>query len=137
MTETAKPSFEPGVAAAEGMIPLCIPEVRGREWEYIKECLDTNWLSSVGPFVDRFERMIARYVGRRFAIATASGTAALHVALLAGGVKPEDEVLVSTLTFIGPANAIRYVGAWPVFIDAEPLTWEMDVERLVEFIEQK
>jgi len=137
MTETAKPSFEPGVAAAEGMIPLCIPEVRGREWEYIKECLDTNWLSSVGPFVDRFERMIARYVGRRFAIATASGTAALHVALLAGGVKPEDEVLVSTLTFIGPANAIRYVGAWPVFIDAEPLTWEMDVERLVAFIEQK
>jgi perosamine synthetase len=136
MTEAIRQSSEPGLAAAGGVIPLCVPEVRGREWVYIKECLDTNWVSSVGPFVDRFERMIADYLGARFAVATTSGTAALHVSLLAAGVEPNDEVLVSTLTFIGPANAIRYAGAWPVFIDAEPLTWQMDVRRVVEFLEQ-
>jgi perosamine synthetase len=136
MTEAIRQSPGPGIGAAEGVIPLCVPEVRGREWEYIKECLDTNWVSSVGPFVDRFERRIADYVGTRFAVATTSGTAALHVSVLAAGVEPNDEVLVSTLTFIGPANAIRYAGAWPVFIDAESSTWQMDVHRVVEFLEQ-
>jgi perosamine synthetase len=136
MTEAIRQPFEPGAAAAEGVIPLCVPEVRGREWEYIKECLDTNWVSSVGPFVDRFERGIADYVGARFAVATTSGTAALHVSLLAAGVEPHDEVLVSTLAFIAPANAIRYVGAWPVFIDADSVTWQMDVHRVVEFLKQ-
>jgi perosamine synthetase len=136
MTQAIRRRLEPGVAAAEGIIPLCVPEIRGREWEYIKECLDTNWVSSVGPFVDRLERGIADYVGTRFAVATTSGTAALHVALLAAGIQPNDEVLVSTLTFISPANAIRYAGAWPVFIDAEPFSWQMDVHLVVEFLEQ-
>jgi perosamine synthetase len=136
MTEAIRQNLEASAAAVRGVIPLCVPEVRGREWEYVKECLDTNWVSSVGPFVDRFERGIANYVGARFAVATTSGTAALHVSLLAAGVEPNDEVLVSTLTFIGPANAIRYAGAWPVFIDAESLTWQMDVHRVVEFLRQ-
>jgi perosamine synthetase len=137
MTETIRQFFEPGVAIPGGAIPLCVPEVRGREWDYIKECLDTNWVSSVGPFVDRFENKIANYLGARFAVATTSGTAALHVSLLAAGIQPDDEVLVSTLSFIAPANAIRYVGAWPVFIDAEPSNWQMDVRWVVEFLEKE
>ena len=121
----------------EGSIPLCVPELRGREWDYIKECLDTNFVSSVGPFVDRFERDIAGYLGARHAVATVNGTAALHMALLVAGVRPEDEVLVSTLTFIAPANAIRYVGAWPVFIDAEPDHWQMDPALVADFLEHR
>ena len=104
-------------------IPLCEPYLRGNEWEYVKECLDTNWVSSAGSFVDRFESELAAYIGAKCAVATVNGTAALHIALLIAGVQPDDEVLVSTLTFIAPANAVRYVGAWPVFIDAEPNSW--------------
>ena len=77
--------FEPGAPPSEGTIPLCVPEVRGNEWKYIKECLDTNWVSSVGPFVDRFEQELAAYVGTKYAVATVNGTAALHVALLVAG----------------------------------------------------
>ena len=127
---------EPGAAPA-GFIPLCVPEIRGREWEYVKECLDTGWVSSVGSFVERFEREIAARAGAQYAVATASGTAALHVALLVAGVRPDDEVLVSTLTFIAPANAIRYAGAWPVFIDAEPAYWQMDPGKAAHFLERE
>ena len=116
-------------------IPLSVPDIRGNEWAYIKECLDTNWVSSAGSFVDRFERQTAEYVGRESAVATINGTAALHVSLLVAGVEPDDEVLVSTLTFIAPANAIRYVGAWPVFMDAEPLYWQMDPVKVRDFLE--
>lgn len=133
---TVTPS-EPGAPLPEGFIPLAVPELRGNEWRYIKECLDTNWVSSVGPFVDRFEHMVAEYVGTRYAVATVNGTAALHVALLVAGVQPDDEVLVSALTFIAPVNAIRYVGAWPVFMDAEPDYWQMDPQKVVEFLEHK
>jgi perosamine synthetase len=118
-------------------IPLAVPELRGNEWQYLKECLDTNFVSSVGPFVDRFERELAARVGTRFGVATASGTAALHTALLVAGVQPDDEVLVSTLTFIAPANAIRYVGAWPVFMDADPVYWQMDPEKVKDFLERE
>ena len=100
-------SFEPGSPTPEGIIPLSVPEIRGNEWRYIKECLDTNWVSSVGAFTDRFEQMLAAYVGAKHAVATVNGTAALHIALLVAGVQPDDEVLVSTLTFIAPANARR------------------------------
>jgi len=123
-------------SAVSSFIPLAVPEVRGNEWRYVKECLDTAWVSSVGPYVDRFEEMLAQQVGTKHAVATVNGTAALHIALLVAGVRPEDEVLVSTLTFIAPVNAIRYVGAWPVFIDAEPTYWQMDPARVVEFLER-
>ena len=118
-------------------IPLIEPEIRGNEWKYVQECLETGWVSSAGPFVDRFEHMVAHHCRCRHAIATVNGTSALHVALLVAGVKPEDEVLVSTLTFIAPVNAIRYVGAWPVFVDAEPGYWQMDPVRVVEFLEKE
>jgi perosamine synthetase len=134
MGEDTAATFEPGTRIA-GFIPLCVPEVRGREWDYIKECLDTGWVSSVGSYVDRFERELAARTGAGHAVATATGTAALHVSLLVAGVRPDDEVLVSTLTFIAPANAVRYAGAWPVFIDAEPGYWQIDPQRVVDFLE--
>jgi perosamine synthetase len=116
-------------------IPLCAPEIRGNEWRYVKECLDGGWVSSVGDYVVRFEKDLARFTGARFGVATSSGTAALHVALLVAGVEPEDEVIVSGLTFIAPANAVRYVGAWPVFIDADPDYWQMDSQKLRDFLQ--
>ncbi len=126
-------SFEPG-ARIDGVIPLCVPELRGNEWQYVKDCLDTGWVSSVGSYVTQFEELLAREIGVSHAVATVNGTAALHVALLCAGVEPNDEVLVSTLTFIAPANAIRYIGAFPVFIDAEPNFWQMDVKLVEEFL---
>ncbi len=118
-------------------IPLCGPELHGNEWEYVKDCLDSGWVSSVGSYVDRFEEMVARHVGANHAVATVNGTAALHTALLVAGVQPEDEVLVSTLTFIAPVNAIRYAGAWPVFIDAEPDYWQMDPNQIAHFLKNQ
>ncbi len=123
--------------AAPPSIPLFEPEIAGNEWQYVKECLDTGWVSSVGAFVDRFEAMIAERAGCRHGIATASGTAALHVALLVAGVEAGDEVIVSALTFIAPANAIRYVGAQPVFVDADPRYWQLDADRLEAFLETR
>lgn len=127
--------WEAGVPPPGEMIPLCVPEIVGNEGRYIKECLDSGWVSSVGPFVDSFEKMVANYVGARYGVATCNGTSALHAALLTAGVEPDEEVLVSTLTFIAPVNAIRYAGAWPVFIDAEGDYLQMDVGKLATFLE--
>jgi perosamine synthetase len=115
-------------------IPLSVPEIRGNEWDYVRECLDTGWVSSAGEYVDRFEGEISQRLGAGHAVATSSGTASLHIALMIAGVEAEDEVLVSSLTFIAPANAIRYLGAWPVFVDAEPNFWQMDPQRTVDFL---
>jgi len=128
--------YEPGIPPSKSVVPLCVPEIRGNEWSYVKECLDSNWVSSAGPFVDRFERDLAAYVGTKHAVATCNGTAALHIALLIAGVQADDEVLVSTLTFIAPANAIRYVSAWPVFMDSESGYWQMDPQRVKDFLEK-
>src|SRR5438105_3887650 len=116
------------------LISLCVPEIRGNEWRYVKDCLDTGWVSSVGSYVQRFEREIAQYVGGKRAVATVNGTAALHIALLVAGVQPDDEVLMPTLTFIAPANAIRYVGAWPIFVDVESEYWQIDPQLVVDFL---
>lgn len=117
-------------------IPLCIPHLGGNEAEYLQECVRTNFVSTVGPFVSRFESLLAAATGREFAVATSSGTTALHLALIGAGVGPGDEVAISTLSFIAPANAVRYVGAWPAFIDAEPQYWEMDVGKLADFLDR-
>lgn len=131
-------SFEPGAPATNSeFIPLCVPEIRGNEWQYIKDCLDTNWVSSVGAYVNRFEQGIADYVGTQHAVAVVNGTAALHTALMVAGVRADEEVLVSDLTFIAPVNAIKYVGAWPVFIDAEPQYWQMNPELVEAFVENE
>jgi len=133
-TEAMPMSFEPGAAVAPGGIPLSVPHLAGREWDYVKECLDSNWVSSAGPFVERFEHSLADYVGTKHGIAIVNGTAALHIALLLAGVQPDDEVLIPALTFIAPANAIRYANAWPVFMDVERDYWQIDPQKLTEFL---
>ncbi len=115
-------------------IPLSVPVMLGNEARYLEECVRTSWVSSVGPFVDRLERDLARVCGVSHAVACVNGSAALHVALLVAGVQPDEEVLVSDLTFIASANAIRYCGAWPVLIDAEPEYWQMDPQKLEDFL---
>src|SRR6266702_498444 len=113
-------------------ISLSEPLLGGNELLYLQECVRTNFVSSVGPFVQRFENLVADYLGVRYAVAMMNGTAALHTSLLVAGVERDDEVLVSDLTFIAPANAVRYVGAWPVLIDAEPHYFQIDTQRVVE-----
>ncbi|MFC2036466.1 LegC family aminotransferase [Chloroflexota bacterium] len=128
-------SYEAGAPAPTGFVPLCIPRVRGNEWIYVKECLDTNWISSVGTYVTRFEEEMAAYLGVKRAVAVVNGTAGLHTALLILGVQPDDEVIVPSLTFVAPVNAIRYCGAWPVFMDVQRDTWQMDVGKVADFLE--
>jgi perosamine synthetase len=120
----------------DGPIPLCAAEITAEDREAVMATLATGWVSTAGPAVGKFEHELASYVGTRHAIATNSGTAALHVSLLVAGVEPDDEVLVSDMTFIAPVNAIRYVGAWPVVVDAEPDYWQMDVDLLKRFLER-
>lgn len=129
-------SFEPGAPVAQGFIPLCVPEIRGNEWRYVKECLDTAWVSSVGAYVTRLENDIAARLGQARGVALTSGTAALHVALMLAGVGPDDEVVLPSLTFIAPAFAVRYTGAWPVLADVDPATWQMDAAQVRRFLEQ-
>ena len=88
------------------MIPLCIPEIRGNEWKYVKECIDTNWVSSVGSYVNLFEEKFAEYVDANSAVVTVNGTAAIELALLTAGVGSGDEVIVPSMTFISPVNKI-------------------------------
>lgn len=107
-------------------IPLYKPALIGNEKKYVNECLDAEWISSKGKFVDLFENHFAKYIGVENAISICNGTAALHVALLSLGIKPGDEVIVPTLTYVASVNSITYVGATPVFVDSEPVTWQMD-----------
>jgi perosamine synthetase len=128
-------SFSSGKTFAESdFVALSSPELRGNEWKYLKECLDSGWVSSVGPFVGRFERDLAVYVGANHAVAVVNGTAALHTALRVVGVQPDEEVIVSNLTFVAPVNAISYCQAYPVLIDANPETWQIDVEKVARFL---
>lgn len=116
------------------MIPLCVPEIRGNEWKYIKECLDTNWVSSAGAFVDRFEDEFARYLNVKKSVVTMNGTSALELALRTLNIGVGDEVIVSSMTFISPVNTIKYVGAEPVFVDVCRDTWVMDADKVEELI---
>lgn len=106
------------------------PEFAGREWDYVKDCIDTGWVSSVGSYVDRFERDLASYTGVAHAVATSNGTSALHVCLLLAGVRAGDEVLLPALTFIATANAVSYTGAVPHFIDSEAVSLGVDAAKL-------
>lgn len=120
-----------------GFIPLSTPEIKGSEWAFIKDCLDTNWISSAGPYVERFERVVANYVNRRYGVATASGTAALHTALMIAGIQANDEIILPALTFAAPANAVIYVGAKPVFIDVEREYCQLDAQKLCDFLDRE
>ena len=94
------------------------PEFAGKEWEYLKDCIETRMVSSVGSYVDRFERMLEDYTGAKHAVAVVNGTAGLHIALKLAGVQAGDEVLVPALTFVASANAVAYCGATPHFVDS-------------------
>ncbi|MEZ4589021.1 MAG: aminotransferase class I/II-fold pyridoxal phosphate-dependent enzyme [Gemmatimonadales bacterium] len=107
-------------------IPLSVPHLSGREAEYVAEAIESNWVAPLGPMVDRFEREFAARVDAPYAVALASGTAALHLALIHLGIGPGDEVLVSSLTFAASVNPIVYLGATPVLIDSEPGSWNAD-----------
>ena len=117
-------------------IPLALHEpcFQGNENAYVKECIDTGWVSSVGKFVDRFEEELAAYTGVQRAVAVSNGTAALHMALLLAGVKADDEVLVPALTFVATANAVSYLGAFPHFVDSEETTLGLDAEKLDRYL---
>jgi perosamine synthetase len=115
---------------AEQAVPLHEPEIAGREWEYVKDCIDTGWVSSAGVYVDRFEADLAALTGAKHAVAVVNGTAALHLALLLVGVGPGDEVIVPTLTFVATANAVSYCGAVPHFADAAFPSLGLDPEKL-------
>ncbi|RXM69161.1 LegC family aminotransferase [Clostridium tetani] len=119
------------------MIPLCVPEVSGNEWEYIKDCLDTNWVSSAGSYVEKFERDFEVYIKAKRAVVTMNGTAALTLALRTLGIGEGDEIIVPSLTFISPVNTIKYVGAEPVFVDVCRDTYVMDSEKIEELITEK
>ena len=125
--------MEPGTSAAEGSIPLSVPDVGQLEAAYAAECVASGWLA-VGLFVERLEQACADLTGARHAVATTNGTAALHLALLLAGVRPDDEVIVPTLTFIASANAVVYAGATPALLDVEPDHWQLDPERVEAFL---
>ena len=120
--------------ANTAFIPLSAPHLGGNEWTYIKDCLDTGWVSSVGAYVTRFEKELAKAAATTDAVATTCGTAALHVALLVAGVKPGEEVIVSSMTFIASLNSISYANAIPVLVDAEARHWQMDVNLVEQFL---
>lgn len=112
------------------------PRFSGNEWRYVKECIDTGWVSSVGKFVDQFERDLSSYTGVAHAVAVVNGTAALHICLKLAGVEPGDEVLVPSMTFVATANAIRYCNAEPHFIDVEERTLGMSPAALRNYLEE-
>jgi perosamine synthetase len=118
----------------DGPLALHEPRFNGNEWVYLKECLDSTFVSSVGKFVDRFEDDLANFTGAKRAIAVVNGTAALHVALRLAGVEAGDEVLLPALTFIATANAVAYCQATPHFVDSEERSLGMDAVALREYL---
>jgi perosamine synthetase len=110
------------------------PEFDGNEWNYVKECIDTNFVSSVGKYVDKFERDLEEYTGSKHAIAVTNGTSALHISLLLAGVEPGDEVLIPALTFVATANAVVYCGGNPHFVDSEEDSLGIDHVKLRSYL---
>ncbi len=119
------------------MTLLSGPNISGNEWKYVKECLDTAWVSSVGSYVNKFEEMMAAYTGTKYAVATSNGTSALHIALILSNVQRNDYVIVPNLTFIASLNAIKYTGANPILMDVNPATWQLDLNLLEDFLATK
>ena len=117
-------------AGVRAVIPVAEPCLEGNELRYVTECLESNWISSAGPFVRRFEERFAAAMGCEFGISCCSGTTALHLALAALGIGEDDEVILPTFTMVATASAVHYVGATPVLVDAEPDTWNLDVGQV-------
>ena len=111
-------------------IPVCEPYLGGREAEYVRDCLSTNWISSAGKYLTQFEAGFARYCGCEHGIATTSGTTALHLAIAARGLGPGDEIIMPSFTIAATVFAALYAGATPVLVDVEPDTWTMSVDEV-------
>jgi perosamine synthetase len=109
-------------------IPVYKPTITDVEKQYVMDCLDSEWISSRGAYVERFERDFSEYVGAKFSVSVSNGTTALHAALLALGIGPGDEVIIPTLTYIASSNAVLYCGATPVFVDSTSDSWQIDPE---------
>lgn len=118
----------------EGPVALHEPYFQGNEWLYVKECLDSTFVSSVGKFVDKFESDLVNLTGAKYVVAVVNGTSALHIALKLAGVCPDDEVLLPALTFVATANAITYCNAIPHFVDSEEITLGIDPSKLCSYL---
>ena len=127
-------SFIKDVYKTDGFVPLSVPKFVGNEKKYLEECIDTTFVSSVGKFVDRFEKDMAEYAGCKKAVVCVSGTNALHMSMMLVGVERDDEVLTQALTFIATCNAISYIGAHPVFIDVNKNTMGLSPDALKEWL---
>jgi len=122
--------------STEDFIPLHAPRFVGNEKKYVAQCIDSTFVSSVGAFVDKFERQISEFTGSKYAVATVNGTAALHISLILSGVDKDDEVITQPLTFIATCNAISYIGAHPVFVDVDKKSLGLSVEKLEDFLQK-
>ena len=118
-------------------IPISVPDVAGNEKKYLQECIETGWVSSIGPFVERFEQEFAEFTQRPFGVSVNSGTAALHLALRVLDVGPGDEVILPALTFASVVNSILYQGATPVFVDCQHDTWNIDPDQVKSAITER
>ena len=118
-------------------IPLAKPDFSPTAKKLVNDCLDTGWISSIGKYVEQFGQNLAKYIGVKYALPVSNGTAALHLALIALEIGPGDEVIVPALTFVASVNAIKYVGAKPVFVDVEADTFNLDLSKLEEKITKK
>ena len=116
-------------------VALHEPSFKGNEWLYVKECLDTGWVSSVGSYVDRFEHDLAAYTGAKHAVVVSNGTSGLQVALQLAGVEPGDEVFLPALSFVATANAVRHCSAWPHFVDLDARTLGLSVPALADYLD--
>ncbi|MBS1497117.1 MAG: LegC family aminotransferase [Bacteroidetes bacterium] len=119
------------------MLLLSGPNMGGNEIKYVTECLETGWVSSVGSYVDKFEKMAAEFAGTKYAVATSSGTTALHTCLILLGIQPNDYVIAPNITFIATLNSIKYTGASPLLIDTDEHSWQMDLNLLEEFLQNE
>ena len=136
--KTLLPLPEPALKTYRGMnIPVCEPTQWGNEKRYVKKCMDTNWISSKGEFIEKFESTFARKVGAKYGVGVLNGTVALHLALAALDIGPGDEVIIPTFTMIATPNSVRYTGAKPVLVDSELKTWNIDASKIEEKITKK
>ena len=124
------------IGESQSMVGLHEPCFCGREWAYVKDCLDTGWVSSVGGYVERFEKQLVDITGCGHAVATSSGTAALHTCLLLAGVNRGDEVLIPSLSFVATANAVTYTGAIPHFVDCDEGTLGIDPDKIAAYLRE-
>jgi perosamine synthetase len=119
------------------MLLLSGPNMGGNELKYVTDCIETGWVSSVGSYVDQFEKMSAEFAGTKYAVATSSGTTALHICLILAGVGQNDMVIAPNITFIATLNSIKYTGATPILIDTDAANWQMDLNILETFLQNE